>query len=291
MDIVVATPGRLIDHMNRKTANFSKLEILILDEADRMLDMGFAEEINEILKRVPKKRQTMLFSATIPTSIESLSKRALHDPEQITVAPPATPAEGIHHAVLPLLGQNKQRAVMAILDQAEATSVLIFSRTKYGADQLCDFLETRDISVARIHSDRSQRQREKALSGFREGHHRVLVATDIASRGIDVSGISHVINYDVPEYPEDYIHRAGRTARAGKVGFAYSLMSSGEISLIRNIERFIGKALPRLGFQSLQDDVHQRGLSGTPSPLKDQPPVARYERHQKLRRRSGLSLR
>lgn len=291
VDIIVATPGRLLDHMKRKTADFSGLQILILDEADRMLDMGFAEEIQEILQRLPRRRQTLLFSATIPTTIEELSRKALDSPVHIEVAPPATPAEGIFHGVYPIGASNKPRAVMCILEQAEATIVLIFTRTKAGADHLSDFLESRGIPVARIHSDRSQRQREKALSGFKEGVHRVLVATDIVSRGIDVSDISHVINYDVPEYPEDYVHRAGRTARAGRVGYALTLMGPSEIMLVKNIERFIGKALPRVGLPGLQNDIHQKGLGGEPRPLKDQPPVARYDRLRNMPRRSGLSLR
>ncbi|MBI4251892.1 MAG: C-terminal helicase domain-containing protein, partial [Candidatus Tectomicrobia bacterium] len=200
-------------------------------------------------------------------------------------------AEGIFHGVYPVSASNKPRAVMCILEQAEATTVLIFTRTKAGADHLGDFLEGGGIPVARIHSDRSQRQREKALSGFREGLHRVLVATDIVSRGIDVSDISHVINYDAPEYPEDYVHRAGRTARAGRVGYALTLMSPSEIMLVKNIERFIGKALPRVGLPGVLDDIHQHGLGGEPRPLKDQPPVARYDRLRNMPRRSGLSLR
>ena len=291
VDVIVATPGRLLDHMKRKTADFSNLQILILDEADRMLDMGFAEEIQEILHRLPRKRQTLLFSATIPSTIEELARKALTAPVRIEVAPPATPPEGIFHGVFPISAPNKPRAVRCILEQAEATTVLIFTRTKAGADHLGDLLEGGGIPVARIHSDRTQRQREKALNGFREGVHRVLVATDIVSRGIDVSDISHVINYDAPEYPEDYVHRAGRTARAGRVGYALTLMSPSEIMLVKNVERFIGKALPRVGLPGLQDDIHQRNLGGEPLPLKDQPPVARYDRLRNMPRRSGLSLR
>ncbi|MEK6710104.1 MAG: DEAD/DEAH box helicase [Nitrospinota bacterium] len=291
VDVIVATPGRLLDHMKRKTANFSALRVLILDEADRMLDMGFAEEIQEILQRLPRQRQTLLFSATIPTTIEELAGKALSSPIRIRVDPPATPAEGIFHGVYPISASNKPRSVACILAQADATTVLIFTRTKAGADHLSDLLEAGGIPVARIHSDRSQRQREKALTGFREGLHRVLVATDIVARGIDVTDISHVINYDVPEYPEDYVHRAGRTARAGRVGYALTLMSPSEIMLVKNIERFIGKALPRVGLPGLQEDIHQRNLGGEPLPLKDQPPVARYDRMRNMPRRSGLSLR
>ena len=169
--------------------------------------------------------------------------------------------------------------------------MLVFTRTKAGADRLSDALEREEISVARIHSDRSQRQREKALNGFKAGLHRVLVATDIVARGIDVTDISHVINFDVPEYPEDYVHRAGRTARAGQIGFALTLMSSGEIMLVKNIERFVGKALPRVSLPGLSDDIHQNSPDRDPKPLKDQPHVARYDRRRKLTRRTGLSLR
>lgn len=291
VDIVVATPGRLLDHLNRKSVHFRKLDILIIDEADRMLDMGFAEEITEILKRLPKERQTMLFSATMPEKIQDLANRAVSDPVQINISPPSTPAEGIHHGVYPISMVNKPRGVLGIIDKYNPTSVLIFTRTKAGADVLCDFLVNEKISVAKIHSDRSQRQRERALAGFRQGKHRILVATDIVSRGIDVTGISHVINYDVPEYPEDYVHRAGRTARAGRIGYAMTLMSPGEITPVKNIERFIGKALPRVGIQGFADDVHQQNLENEPKPLLDQPHVARYERLRKMPRRTGLSLR
>ncbi len=291
VDIVVATPGRLLDHLNRKSVHFRKLEILIIDEADRMLDMGFAEEITEILNRLPKKRQTMLFSATMPEKIQDLANRAVNDPVKINISPPSTPAEGIHHGVYPISMANKPRGVLGIIDKYNPTSVLIFTRTKAGADALCHFLENEKISVAKIHSDRSQRQRERALAGFRQGKHRILVATDIVSRGIDVTGISHVINYDVPEYPEDYVHRAGRTARAGRIGYAMTLMSPGEITPVKNIERFIGKALPRVGIRDFADDVHQQNLENEPKPLVHQPSVARYERLRKMPRRTGLSLR
>jgi ATP-dependent RNA helicase RhlE len=290
-DIVVATPGRLLDHMRRKTASFSNLEILILDEADRMLDMGFADEINEILNKIPNNRQTMLFSATIPPTIQGLSQKALQSPINVSVAPPATPAEGIFHGVYPISAINKPRAVLEILERAEVKSVLVFTRTKAGADQLGDALERTDYSVARIHSDRSQRQREKALNGFKNGDHKILVATDIVARGIDVTDISHVINFDVPEYPEDYVHRAGRTARAGQIGYALTLMSPGEIMLVKNIERFVGKALPRVSLPGLKDDIHQGNLGENPKPLKDQPAVARYNHQRRLNRRTGLSLR
>ncbi len=291
VDIVVATPGRLLDHLNRKSVHFRKLEVLIIDEADRMLDMGFAEEITDILKRLPRERQTMLFSATMPPKIQDLANRAVSNPVRINIAPPSTPAEGIHHGVYPISASNKPRGVLGIVGKRDATSVLIFTRTKAGADELCNFLEREKIPVAKIHSDRSQRQRERALEGFRAGRHRILVATDIVSRGIDVTGISHVINYDVPEYPEDYVHRAGRTARAGRIGYALTLMSPGEITPVKNIERFIGKALPRVGMEGFADDVHQQHLADEPRPLADQPAVARYDRLRKMPRRTGLSLR
>ncbi len=289
--VVVATPGRLLDHMRQKNADFSNLEILILDEADRMLDMGFAEEINKILRLLPTNRQTMLFSATIPPTIQALAKKALRSPVDVSVSPPSTPADGIYHGVYPLSSASKPRAILEILRQADATIVLIFSRTKAGADQLSDVLEREGISVARIHSDRSQSQREKALAGFKKGTHRVLVATDIVARGIDVTDISHVINFDVPEYPEDYVHRAGRTARAGQIGYALTLMSPSEIMLVKNIERFIGKALPRVALPGLVDDIQQKNLDNEPKPLKDQPAVARHSKRRGISRRSGLSLR
>ena len=292
VDVLVATPGRLLDHMRRRTAKLTDLEVLILDEADRMLDMGFADEIKDILKRLPKNRQTMLFSATMQPTLKNLAQAALTEPVSISITPPSTPAEGIFHAVYPLSYSNKLRAVLEIILKVDATTVLIFTRTKAGADQLSDAMERQNISVARMHSDRSQRQREKALSDFKGGRHSVLVATDIASRGLDVSGITHVINFDVPEYPEDYVHRAGRTARAGEIGYAFTLMSPGEIPLVQNIERFIGKALPRANLPGLSDDIHQQGQTGEPLPLKNQPPVVRYNRRGRtMPRRTGLALR
>jgi ATP-dependent RNA helicase RhlE len=245
VDVVVATPGRLLDHLRSGVASFAKLEVLILDEADRMLDMGFIPDVRRILGSLPAKRQTLFFSATMPPPVVALSRDMLVAPVAIDIERPAAPAVGITHAAYPVPGEVKTSLLAALLQRAELSSVLVFTRTKHRANRLAEALTRRGIAAERIHGNRTQAQRTAALAGFKSGKFRVLVATDIAARGIDVTGLSHVVNFDVPNLPEDYIHRVGRTARAEATGDAITLVSPDEESSLRVIERAIGRKLER----------------------------------------------
>ena len=246
VDIIVGTPGRLLDHFARPYAKLSGLEFLVLDEADRMLDMGFLPDIRRILKHVPLRRQTLFFSATMPPEIAALSKDMLKDPVVINRERRSQPATGITQAIYPVPQQLKSSLLLALLRGGEVQDALVFTRTKHRADRLAKFLGQQHVSVARIHGNRSQAQRTEALAGFKSGKYQVLVATDIAARGIDVTALGHVINFDVPAAPEDYIHRVGRTARAEMTGSAFTLVSREEEGALRGIERAIDKRLPRV---------------------------------------------
>jgi len=243
VDIVVATPGRLLDHMQQKSINLSSVEMFVLDEADRMLDMGFIRDVRRILAVLPKERQTMLFSATFSNDVTALASSILRDPHTVEAGEQRTPVETITQQFYVTDRETKMEVLADILRREELTSVLVFSRTKHGADKICHRLDRKGVSSIAIHSNRTQAQRERALEGFRKGKYRVLVATDIAARGIDVSGISHVINYDVPQYAEDYIHRIGRTGRAGAAGDAITLMCRDEQQYLRKIELYTGKRI------------------------------------------------
>lgn len=247
VDIVAATPGRLLDHMSRGYARFHHLKVLVLDEADRMLDMGFLPDIRRILRELPVKRQTLLFSATIPNEILSLAHSILHQPERIQVER-AKPAVGITHAIYPVPQHLKPKLLLHLFREVQMSSALVFRRTKIGADKLVYYLKDHGVRVGVIHGDRSQSERQHALNSFKEGRVQILIATEIAARGIDVEGISHVINYDVPESADAYIHRVGRTGRAEMTGDAFTLVSANDEEFIRVIERAIGKALPRVTF-------------------------------------------
>lgn len=242
--IIVATPGRLLDHMRRGTIRLKSVNTLILDEADRMLDMGFLPDIRQIMAELPAKKHTLLFSATFPPEIEQLVKSFLHDPAVVDLAPSA-PAANITQMIYPVSRSQKEALLQALLELENISSALIFSRTKHGADHLANTLQRLGKSVTVIHSDRSQIQREQALKGFTERKFQLLVATDIAARGLDIKDISHVINFDVPQHPEDYVHRIGRTGRAQATGDAFTLVAPDEEPYLRRIERFINKTLPR----------------------------------------------
>jgi ATP-dependent RNA helicase RhlE len=246
VDIVVATPGRLLDHMRYGYARLNHLDHLVLDEADRMLDMGFLPDIRRILTQVPSKRQTLLFSATIPPAIASLAREMLRDPVTIQMQRQSAPAAGITQAIYPVPQELKSSLVVHLLAQGTMTQALIFTRTKHRANRLADFLVQRGIRAERIHGNRSQAQRTAALAGFKAGSFPVLVATDIAARGIDVDALGHVVNFDVPLAPDDYIHRVGRTGRADATGEAFTLVSQDEEGSVRDIERAIGRRLPRV---------------------------------------------
>ena len=246
VDVVIATPGRLIDHIERGNVNFDDLEVLVLDEADRMLDMGFAPQINRIVDEIPPYRQTLLFSATMPAEVEALARKYLRKPVVVQVGRRSEAASTVTHAVYPVARERKSLLLIELLKKAEMDSVLVFTRTKHGADRVVRHLDDEGISASAMHADKSQGERTRALEDFKAGKVRVLVATDIAQRGLDVSGISHVINYDVPQQPEDYVHRIGRTGRAAATGDAFTFMSPDEISMVRAIERTIGKQIPRI---------------------------------------------
>ncbi len=244
-EIIVATPGRLLDHMQRGHVDFRFLRILVLDEADRMLDMGFLPDVRRILSKLPRQRQTMLFSATMPPEVVQLSKDFLVDPRMVHVDPTTVAAVGVSHLALPVPGHRKAALLRELLRDETMTSVLVFARTKHRADRLVRQLQQWDISAGVIHGNRSQSQRQHALEGFRGGSHRILVATDIAARGIDVEGVSHVVNFDVPHEAEVYVHRVGRTARAQRRGDAYTLVSPEELEDLARIERMLGFPIPR----------------------------------------------
>jgi ATP-dependent RNA helicase RhlE len=246
VDVIVATPGRLLDHFRFGYAKLLGLEILVLDEADRMLDMGFLPDIRRVLRHVPSKRQTLFFSATIPPPIAQLSKEMLENPVLVNVERQALPAVGITQAVYPVPQDLKFALLLTLLERGDFKSVLAFTRTKHRANRLAEQLARHGIRCERIHGNRSQAQRTAALAGFKDGTFKVLVATDIAARGIDVEALSHVVNFDVPHVPEDYIHRVGRTARAELKGDAFTFVAPDEESDLRQIERAIGKRLPRV---------------------------------------------
>jgi len=241
-EIIIATPGRLLDHMSRGYVNFQDLKILVLDEGDRMLDMGFLPDVRRILQRLPRVRQTMLFSATMPPEIVALSREFLRDPKMIQVEERTVAAVGVTHLALPVPSHLKTDLLAELLKDQMMSSVLVFARTKHRADNL---VRHRDINAAVIHGNRSQSQRVRALEGFRNGEYRVLVATDIAARGVDVKDVSHVVNFDVPHEPETYIHRVGRTARAQQRGDAYTLVMPEEEQDFARIERLIGMKINR----------------------------------------------
>jgi ATP-dependent RNA helicase RhlE len=246
IDVIVATPGRLLDHMERENVKFDDLEILVLDEADRMLDMGFAPQLNRIVAEIPRFRQTMLFSATMPPEVEALARKYLRKPVVVQVGRRSETASTVTHAVYPVPTSKKVELLAHLLLDEGLDSVLVFTRTKHGADRVVRHLSEKGIEATAMHADKSQGERTRALEDFKSGKIRVLVATDIAQRGLDVSGISHVINYDVPQQPEDYVHRIGRTGRAAASGDAFTFMSPGEIAMVRTIERVIGKSIPRI---------------------------------------------
>ena len=244
-DIVVATPGRLLDHMERGHVDYSKLEVLVLDEADRMLDMGFAPDVRRILNALPGERQTMLFSATISPEVDALARRALNGHASVEIGRRAQPADGIEHVIVAVDKLQKRGALGSILKAKPAGQTLVFTRTKYGADKLVTFLRHEGIAANALHGDKAQSQRQRTLDQFRSGEAEILVATDIAARGIDVDGIRMVVNFDVPTDPEVYVHRVGRTARAGAQGLALTLISPDEWLLMADVEKLIGKGFPR----------------------------------------------
>jgi ATP-dependent RNA helicase RhlE len=242
-DIVVATPGRLMDHMRHDSIDFSGLEILVLDEADRMLDMGFWPDVRRILAALPAKRQTLLFSATMPAEVLKLTQEFLHDPKLVQVGRRGGPAQTISHAVQTVPANKKTEWLAGWLRDQATGPVLVFCRTKIGADRLAGRLTTMGIRAAALHADRTQQQRMAAVEGFRTGTYPVLVATDVAARGLDIEGIAHVVNFEVPDTPEAYVHRVGRTGRAESTGSALTLVAPEELRALRALEKAVGVQL------------------------------------------------
>lgn len=246
-DIVVATPGRLEDHLRAGVVKLDRTQAVVLDEADQMLDMGFIPAIRRILAKLPAERQTVLMSATMPPPIRTLAQQFLRTPQEIAVAPAARPIERIDQRVIHVATADKRRTLTDVLSGAEVARAIVFTRTKRGADKISEHLEKAGLTAAAIHGNKSQGQRERALAAFRQGRSRILVATDIAARGIDIDDVTHVVNFELPYVAESYVHRIGRTARAGRAGTAISLCDGTERGLLRDIERLIGRSLPASG--------------------------------------------
>jgi ATP-dependent RNA helicase RhlE len=274
-DIIVATPGRLLDHMWNGTINLALMEVLVLDEADRMLDMGFAPQINQILDALPQERQTLLFSATLPADLKRLAQANVKNPAHVMVARPATTADGVTQALHHTSHDRKTDLLVSLL-RSETNTVLVFTRTKHRADRLGRALGSAGHKVAVLHGDRNLSQRRAALDGFKRGTFRILVATDIAARGIDVANIGHVVNYDLPYCPEDYVHRIGRTARMNATGRATSFVTAEDHVQLRAIEQLLGQSVPLAAgsqapahsshrSESLKSSHHRQGRPGRPS--------------------------
>jgi ATP-dependent RNA helicase RhlE len=250
VDVIVATPGRLLDLMQQGACRLDSIRFVVLDEADRMLDMGFLPDVRRIVQKCPRERHTSLFSATIPPEIESLIQWAMKQPETIEIGARRTPAETVKHVIYPVSESQKIDLLLELLKRANFDSVIVFCRTKQGADRVAHLLKRHNHAVAVLHSNRTQREREQALRGFRDGRYELLVATDIAARGLDIADVSHVINFDVPQHPEDYIHRIGRTGRMENKGDALTLMVAEDVSHVNAIERFISQKVPRVKLEN-----------------------------------------
>ncbi|MBN1973822.1 MAG: DEAD/DEAH box helicase [Sedimentisphaerales bacterium] len=265
VDIVAATPGRLMDHMKRGSIDLKHIEVLVLDEADRMLDMGFINDVRKIVSSLPKKRQTMLFSATISPEVKTLAADMLKSPEMFQIGKPRNPIETITQHIYPVRKEQKMDLLIHMLSNPQMYSVLVFSRTRHGADKINHRLKKAGILSVAIHSDRTQNQRLQAMEGFKKGKFQVMVATDIAARGINIEGISHVINFDVPAFPEDYIHRIGRTGRATALGDAITFVSYDEQKSLRRIENFIGRELDT---EKCEDFAYKKSDTLEPMPAE-----------------------
>src|SRR5438034_745125 len=245
VDVIVATPGRLLDHLRQGSCKLDQVEFLVLDEADRMLDMGFLPDVRRIVEKCPRDRHTSLFSATIPPEIESLIKWAMRHPQTIEIGARRSPADTVKHVIYPVAEDQKSDLLRELLERVNYDSVIVFCRTKNRADRIGHMLRKNNHAVAILHSNRTQREREQALRGFRDSRYEVLVATDIAARGLDIANVSHVINFDVPQHPEDYVHRIGRTGRAEASGDAFTLMVAEDSKHVVAIERFIDQKIER----------------------------------------------
>jgi ATP-dependent RNA helicase RhlE len=267
VDVLVATPGRLLDHLGRGNCRLHDVKYVVLDEADRMLDMGFLPDVRRIVERCPRQRHTSLFSATIPPEIETLIQWAMRSPETVEIGLRRSPADTVTHVIYPVAEIQKSDLLLALLEAVNWASAIVFCRTKHGADRVAHLLKRHNHAVAVLHSNRTQREREQALQGFRDGRFEVLVATDIAARGLDITAVSHVINYDVPQHPEDYIHRIGRTGRINNSGDAFTLMVAEDAPHVFAIERFINQKIQRIrleGFDYRYTALFEQDKPGQP---------------------------
>ena len=291
LDVVVATPGRLEDHLQQGTIKLGDIEVLVLDEVDRMLDVGFLPPMKRIIPKCPKDRQTLFFSATLPPEIAQLADWALRDPVRIEIGASRSVTSTVKHGVYITDQGGKFGLLLALLKAADSTSVLIFSRTKHGADRIAKRLRANNLSVAVLHANRSQNQRIEALEGFKSGRYGIMVATDIAARGIDVAGVSHVINYDIPQHPEDYVHRIGRTGRAQRTGDAFTLVAHDEMKKLAAIERFIGQKIDRLKLEGQNVPKHGEEVIAArrpkPEPRMDGRPALARPRRRRFGRGRG----
>lgn len=268
VDVIVATPGRLLDHLQQGTCSLAHVKFLVIDEADRMLDMGFLPDVRRIIEKCPHARHTSLFSATIPPEIGSLIKWAMKSPQTVEIGIRRSPAETVKHVIYPVAEDQKTDLLRELLERVHYDSVIVFCRTKGRADRIGHMLRKNNHAVAILHSNRTQREREQALRGFRDGRYEVLVATDIASRGLDVANVSHVINFDVPQHPEDYVHRIGRTGRAAATGDAFTLMVAEDAKHVQAIERFISQKIERVKIENFNykyTALFEEGKPGQPS--------------------------
>ncbi len=284
VDVLVATPGRLMDLYNQNAVKFKQLEVLVLDEADRMLDMGFIHDIKKILKLLPAKRQNLLFSATFSEDIRKLAKGLVHNPVEISVSPRNATATTVQQKLHPVDKSQKSAVLSTLIRENDWEQVLVFVRTKHGANRLTKVLESAGIRAAAIHGNKSQGARTKALAEFKSGKIRTLVATDIAARGLDIDQLPHVVNFDLPNVPEDYVHRIGRTGRAGATGEAVSLVSADEIKQLSDIERLINKLIPREyveGFEPVHELPESRLKQGVTKPKHPKKPKARSQHHNR----------
>src|SRR5689334_12278412 len=268
VDILVATPGRLLDLMDQGEVRLDRIQYLVLDEADRMLDMGFLPDVRRIVEKCPRQRHTSLFSATIPPQIETLIQWAMKSPQTVEIGARRSPAETVKHVIYPVAEDQKSELLRELLERVHYESVIVFCRTKHRADRIAHLLKRNQHAVAVLHSNRTQREREEALKGFRNGRFEVLVATDIAARGLDIADVSHVINYDVPQHPEDYIHRIGRTGRMENTGDAFTLMVAEDVRHVNAIERFISQKVPRVKLENFDyryTALFEEGKRGQPA--------------------------
>ena len=290
-DILVATPGRLLDLMGQKLINLKNLEFFILDEADRMLDMGFIHDVRKVIAALPVKRQSLFFSATMPPAVTELARTMLTNPVRVDVAPDTLTADRVAQTMLYVDKDDKRHLLEKLLEDESIHRALVFSRTKHGADRICKQLDAKNISADAIHGNKSQNARTRALDAFRQGKLRVLVATDIAARGIDVDGVTHVINYDLPNEPESYVHRIGRTARAGKEGKAIAFCAGGEIEYLHDIERLIKQRVPVDTSHAFHSDDATKGMENGKRAETPTEKQARAQQESNSRRNKARAAR